>query len=107
MGQRSLALVAAFFGTTAATRGAGMVRDVADAEGLDVAPEAADFWQGYVDESRCHMRPVWPGFRVAVHRCRTSGDGSVDPACNANSEGGHKSAHGDVDFISVQMVLGS
>eukprot|EP00747_Dinoflagellata_sp_TGD_P209399 gnl/TRDRNA2_/TRDRNA2_82794_c0_seq2.p1 gnl/TRDRNA2_/TRDRNA2_82794_c0~~gnl/TRDRNA2_/TRDRNA2_82794_c0_seq2.p1 ORF type:complete len:230 (+),score=38.74 gnl/TRDRNA2_/TRDRNA2_82794_c0_seq2:83-772(+) len=64
--RQSLAAAEAFFGTTSATRGAGTLQDVAVAEDLDVGAEAVQFWQGYVDASRCRMRPVWPGLPVAL-----------------------------------------
>eukprot|EP00418_Pyrodinium_bahamense_P033424 CAMPEP_0179145868 /NCGR_PEP_ID=MMETSP0796-20121207/70408_1 /TAXON_ID=73915 /ORGANISM="Pyrodinium bahamense, Strain pbaha01" /LENGTH=117 /DNA_ID=CAMNT_0020846305 /DNA_START=213 /DNA_END=563 /DNA_ORIENTATION=+ len=44
----TLAAVARFFGVVSATRGEGTVLAAARAEHIEVSPEAAGYWQGYV-----------------------------------------------------------
>lgn len=58
------AATSAFFGTVDVTRKCGLLQDTADAADIHIDTQVVQYWQRYIDDERCHMRPAWRGLPI-------------------------------------------
>eukprot|EP00435_Cladocopium_sp_Y103_P035132 s2997_g9.t1 len=91
--EETLQQLQSFFGTVAG-QSDRTLQDVADEEDLDVDEEVLEYWQGYVQKSRCAMTPVWTGLSFGV-----AAEATICPIFKASSW--------DVSHVSVTSILAS
>ncbi|CAK9045086.1 Catechol O-methyltransferase [Durusdinium trenchii] len=94
-----------FFGTLAAQApDAATLQDVAEEEDLDLDDEVLDYWQGYVQKSRCAMKPIWKGL---TFQSSASDAEAIRPVFRPGEDGLHVvSIHGAEGRVLSCAVVG-